>query len=148
MFTNGGYFMEPYVVDRVMDNQGRLHYSGAPVGQRAAWSARAPADSCGEMFKATVKRGTAKRAFRTVRKDRILRKLNLGGKTGTLRGPDRKDLYEWFAGYAQDPKGGRTIAVAALVAHGRHKLAEPERIARQVIRRAFEISWGPLSQCQ
>jgi peptidoglycan glycosyltransferase len=144
VFTNGGYMMEPYVVDRVMDTQGRLHYSGAPSGSGRLVSK----GTCGfmqELFSATVKRGTAKKAFRTVRRDRVLKHLELGGKTGTLKGPDRKVLYEWFAGYAHDPKGGRTLAVAAMVAHGKHKLAEPEYIARQVMRRAFETDWGRYS---
>jgi peptidoglycan glycosyltransferase len=95
-----------------------------------------------EMFKATVSWGTARKAFYRSSRDRVLRHLVMGGKTGTLRGADRQNLYEWFAGYAVNPNTGRTLAIGAVVAHGKQKRTEPDFIARYLIKRAFETAWG------
>ncbi len=141
VFVNQGYFMEPFIVDRVLGPKGNVQYQGAPSGSGRLVSKK----TCGymqEMFKATVAWGTARKAFYRVSRDRVLKNLALGGKTGTLRGADRKSLYEWFAGYAVNPKNGRTLVVGAMVGHGKLRRIEPEAIARFMMRQAFESPWG------
>ena len=141
VFVNQGYFMEPYIVDHVVGPKGGIQYQGAPTGSGRLVSEK----TCRymqEMFKATVSFGTARKAFRRASRDRVLKHLSMGGKTGTLRGPDRSSLYEWFAGYAVDPKTKHTLVVGAMVAHGKQRRLEPEYIARYMIKQAFQSAWG------
>jgi len=135
-FINGGRLPEPCVVQRLARFDGRVYYQARP---RLGPVVISP-ETCAQMqrlFEATVEMGTARRAFRRLSRDRVLRHLELGGKTGTIRGPDRSELFEWFAGYGRDPATGRALAVAALVVHGKVRYASPKKLARRMLREAF-----------
>lgn len=139
VFINGGRFMEPYAVNRVTGAAGEVLYLGQPQSKGRLVSEET-CQSMRELFEATVTKGTARRAFRRVNRDRILRGLQLGGKTGTLRGPDRTELFEWFAGYGRDPDTGKALAICALVVHGKVRYSNPKRMARQMLKEAFRIT--------
>lgn len=135
-FINGGRLPEPYIVKRLTRADGLVYYLGKPSLGPPIISP----ETCAQMrrlFEATVEMGTARRAFRSLNRDKVLKNLELGGKTGTIRGPDRSELFEWFAGYGRDPQSGQTLAVAALVVHGTVRYANPKRLARRMLREAF-----------
>ena len=138
IFVNGGRFVEPYVIKQVVGAggevlyQGRRHASGRLVSRRTCRYMR-------RLFGATIKKGTARRAFRRLYRDRVLRGLELGGKTGTLRGPDRRELFEWFAGYGRDPRTGKTLAICSLVVHGKRRRGNSKKMARLMLHQAFRI---------
>jgi cell division protein FtsI/penicillin-binding protein 2 len=135
-FVNGGRLPEPSVVKRLVRSDGRVYYQSSP---RLGPAVISP-ETCAQMqrlFEATVEVGTARRAFRRLSRDRVLKYLELGGKTGTIRGPDRSELFEWFAGYGRDPATGRALAVAALVVHGKVRYANPKKLARRMLKEAF-----------
>ncbi len=139
VFINGGRFLEPYVVQRATGAAGEVLYLGRTRTQGRLVSEET-CRSMRQLFEATVTEGTARRAFRRARRDRILGGLQLGGKTGTLRGPDRRELFEWFAGYGRDPRTQKALAVCALVVHGKVRYSNPKRMARQMLKEAFRIS--------
>lgn len=139
VFINGGRFMEPYAVNRVTGAAGEVLYLGHPQSKGRLVSEET-CESMRELFEATVTKGTARRAFRRVNRDRVLRGLQLGGKTGTLRGPDLTELFEWFAGYGRDPDTGKALAICALVVHGKVRYSNPKRMARQMLKEAFRIA--------
>lgn len=136
VFLNGGRFPEPYLIEKVTASDGRVLYRGRPdkagpvVGERTRRDMQ-------DLMEATVEVGTARRSFRKMERDRVLKELDVGGKTGTIRGPDRTELFQWFAGYGHDPASGRKLAVCTLVVHGKHAWANPRELARQMIREAF-----------
>lgn len=137
VFVNGGRFFDPWVVKKVKRPGGETLYAGHnqisdPLVSRETCLAMR------RLFQATVSRGTARRAFRRLGRDRVLKGLQVGGKTGTLRGPDRRELFEWFAGYARDPRTGRALAVASLVVHGKVRFSNPKSLARKILRAAFK----------
>ncbi len=136
IFVNHGRLMEPYVIERVSNASGEPVYQGRPrsLGRMVS------EDTCEamrRMFAATITEGTARRAFNQLEKDKVLSRLNLGGKTGTMGSPDHTELFEWFAGYGQDPHTGRTLAVAVVVAHNRTRWANSKALARLMLRQAF-----------
>ncbi|MCB2192932.1 MAG: hypothetical protein KQI62_15280 [Deltaproteobacteria bacterium] len=138
-FINGGRLPEPYIVKRLTRADGMLYYLGKPrLGPRII--SPETCDQMQRLFEATVEMGTARKAFRRLHRDKVLKHLELGGKTGTIRGPDRSELFEWFAGYGRDPESGRTLAVAALVVHGKVRYANPKRLARRMLKEAFRSS--------
>lgn len=134
--VNGGLLVEPYVVRWAKGPGGRELYRGRvqPVGFAMSFHTSL---EMRRLFARTIKQGTARKAFRRLWRDRVLRKLDLGGKTGTLRSPDRTDLYEWFTGYGRDKKTGRSVAVCIMLVHGDTKWGSPRKIARQAIKEAF-----------
>ena len=106
-FANGGYKIEPYIVDSILDSNNQVLYKAAPVSvchsctddNKAAakiTTSQAPRiidertvfimDS---MLKDVIKKGTATKALSLKRND-------IAGKTGTTNGPT--DV--WFAGYS------------------------------------------------
>jgi penicillin-binding protein 1A len=121
VFANGGYRVEPYIVQRIEDTNGNLLFTPQPqracmscwlkssedhmqvLGLQEAGSPLAPqvldpriAYNMDSMLKDVVKSGTARRALQLGRSD-------IAGKTGTTN--ESRD--SWFAGY-----NPRLVAVA------------------------------------
>ena len=98
VFANGGYRIEPYLVARITDNNGRLLASAQPV-QAGDPSLRAidPRNAflMDSMLRDVVQMGTATRA-------RVLKRDDLAGKTGTTN----DSIDAWFTGYWPGHRGG------------------------------------------
>ncbi len=99
VFANGGYRVNPYLIDRIVDLKGKVLAKANPV--RAGLEAQRVMDPrnvfiLDSLLQEVVKSGTATRALQLGRSD-------LAGKTGTTN--DSHDA--WFAGY-----GGNISAVA------------------------------------
>lgn len=139
VFINGGRLLEPYVINRVTGQAGEVLYLGRPGKGRQVVGLHTCRDMR-RLFEATISEGTARRAFRRAGRDRVLKDLEIGGKTGTLRGPSRKELFEWFAGYGFDPESGRALSVATLVVHGNRRYQNSKRLARHMLQEAFAIN--------
>jgi len=91
VFANGGYRIDPYIVERITDGSGRVLAQAHPA--RAGDEARRAIDPrnaflMDSMLRSVVRFGTATRA-------KSLKRSDLAGKTGTTN--DSHDA--WFAGY-------------------------------------------------
>ncbi len=91
VFANGGYRIEPYIISRITDSNGRLLASAKP--DRAGDESVRVIDErnaflMDSMLREVVRVGTARRAL-------TLKRSDLAGKTGTTN--DSVDA--WFAGY-------------------------------------------------
>ena len=91
VFANNGYRVEPWLVQRIVDGQGRLLAQSHP--QQAGDESLRVIDErnaylMNDMLKGVVRAGTATRAL-------SLKRTDLAGKTGTTN--DAHDA--WFAGY-------------------------------------------------
>ncbi len=94
VFANGGYGVNPYLIDKVYDKDGRLLMQASP--QKAAGNAPRVIDPRNawlmtNMMQDVARSGTAARAAQLGRSD-------IAGKTGTTN--DARDT--WFAGYTPD----------------------------------------------
>lgn len=92
VFANGGYRINPYLIDRIVDLQGNVVARANPV--KAGTESRRVLDArnvfiIDSMLQEVVRSGTATRALSLGRTD-------LAGKTGTTN--DSHDA--WFAGYS------------------------------------------------
>ncbi len=134
--VNGGLLMEPYIVASVKAVGGRELYRGRPHPVGFAMSFHTSLQMR-RLFARTIKKGTARKAFRRLWRDRVLRRLDIGGKTGTLRTASRTELFEWFTGYGRDKASGRSVALCIMLAHGKTKWASPRKIARRALREVF-----------
>ncbi len=114
---NKGDFVEPTIVDSITDDQGDVRYRGRLHAVRHVITPDAAA-SINTMMLATVLKGTSRGAFRDARKDRVLSRLKIGGKTGSMGSREVANLrYDWFVGFATEKNGDRKIALAVMVAH-------------------------------
>jgi membrane peptidoglycan carboxypeptidase len=86
----------------------------------------------------TVYRGTSRRTFRGHRRDRVLSKLLLGGKTGSIKNKTDTLLYDWFVGFGEEKKGTRKLAIAVLVVHDKLLRARAQEYARIALKEYFK----------
>jgi len=110
--ANDGAMITPCLVDEVFSPTGEKIYECTPRVFATAVSSET-AESLREMMAMTVISGTSRKAFRMKRRERSLRGITIGGKTGSLTGEDPPGKYSWFVGMA--PLEAPEIAIAALV---------------------------------
>ena len=113
VFANGGYRVEPYLVSKIVDAQGRLLSQARPneAGDESLRVIDARnAFITDSMLRTVASRGTAEKA-------RVLKRSDVGGKTGTTN--DSHDA--WFGGY-----GGSVVAIAWMGFDQPRKLGERE----------------------
>ena len=104
VFANGGYRVEPYLIARVTDANGRVLAQARPLkaGDEAIRAIDARnAFLMDSLLRDVVRKGTATAALR-------LKRTDLAGKTGTTN--DSHDA--WFAGYSPKVAGVASLGVA------------------------------------
>jgi cell division protein FtsI/penicillin-binding protein 2 len=116
---NQGKLIEPTIVDRIVDVDGTELYKGQSVILGHAFNAET-SSILNELMKTTIQSGTARRVFRSYRKDKIISRLEIGGKTGSINNRTNDVKYDWFVGYANEKDGDGKIAVSVLVAHKKY----------------------------
>lgn len=98
VFANGGYRLQPYLIDRITDATGREVAKASPVqagNEEALIIDPRNAFLMDSMLKTVAQSGTAARLTKE------LKRRDLAGKTGTTN--DSRDA--WFAGYATGVAG-------------------------------------------
>lgn len=104
-FSNGGYLINPRLIDFLSDSQGERYRIKAP--QPPQIISRDNAKEVQTILEETIKLGTGKRAF--------VEGVRVGGKTGTARfvvdGKYTKRYNSSFFGFASDGKKAYTIGV-------------------------------------
>ncbi len=140
--VNQGTMMTPAVIDAVLDIDGKPVYQNRPEPLSRAITPNA-AKRLKQLLEATVRRGTARKAFRGWKRDKVLSHLEIGGKTGTIDNREHTIRYDWFCGFAQDKRTDRKIAIAVLVGHAKPKLdVKAATYARYTIRDYFRHRAG------
>jgi penicillin-binding protein A len=135
--VNGGRPVEPTLVDRIVDRSGRSVYQSAPRFMPAVVSPQT-ADVLGQLMNATVVSGTARQIFRGHSRNKVLSRLTLGGKTGSLFNRSRDARFDWFVGFASEKQGSEKLVVAVMVAHEEYIGTRAGQYARMVIEHYFK----------
>ncbi len=89
-------------------------------------------------MQATIRSGTSRKAFRGYRYDKVLSRLVIGGKTGSISNLEHTSKYDWFVGFAKDKKAPESIAVSVLVVHGDKVGRKAGSYARLAIRAYYD----------
>ena len=131
--VNGGRLIEPTLIDTITDQKGRILYHGQKGTVQKAIERRT-AGMISKMMIATVKEGTARKVFRGYNKDRVLSKLEIGGKTGSINNDPR---YDWYVGFATDGTSDHSLVVSVLVAHEKFIGIKSGQYARMAIKAYF-----------
>ena len=95
-------------------------------------------DQMQRLFEATVEMGTARKAFRRLSRDKVLKNLELGGKTGTIKGPDRSELVRVVRGLRPRPGApGAPWRWPSWWCTARCATPTPRSLARRMLKEAF-----------
>jgi len=130
----GGEWIEPWWVDRIVDEQGHSLTLPERSPNRRVLSDEQAAE-LRSMMVGTTTRGTAKSAFRTRRGRPLLGDIRVAGKTGNLTGRDPFGRYEWFVGLA--PAGNPKIAVVVLQLQSNLWWSKSSELAARVLEDVF-----------
>lgn len=92
VFANGGHYIAPYFIDRILDKEGNILMQARPIS--AGTKSTQTIDSrtayvMNDMLRGVTTSGTASRV------SRILRRNDVAGKTGTTN----ESVDGWFSGY-------------------------------------------------
>lgn len=130
---NDGIMMAPYIVRSIHDANGALLYRARPDAVGHPISSDTSSDIREMMFESVLD-GTLRAAFS--RNGKPLLPVQVGGKTGTLRGNDPRGKYSWFVGLA--PLRKPKIAVAAMVVDPLSWRVKAQQVGREVVEAFFE----------
>ena len=134
--VNQGRLMEPAIVVRIVDESGNVIYRNTSVSMSQAITPEA-SKTLNALMAETIRSGTAKKAFRGYRKDKVLSKLNIGGKTGSMDNDTHDARYDWFVGFAEEKGGTAKIALSVLVAHEKYIGLRASYYARAAMKAYF-----------
>jgi len=113
---NQGRWVEPTIVDWVSNDAGQTIYQSQAVYRDQAID-RDTAKVLRQLMQATVQSGTAHKEFQKHHGDKVLSRLEIGGKTGSMGDGVGEMRYDWFVGYAREPQRNKQMVVAVVVAH-------------------------------
>jgi cell division protein FtsI/penicillin-binding protein 2 len=135
--VNGGLPVEPSLVDRIVDQGGNAVYRTEPRFLDAAVSDQTAA-VLDQLMAATVVSGTARKIFRGHRRSKVLSRLHLGGKTGSIFNRAHDARFDWFVGFASEKRGTEKIVVSVVVAHEEYIGIRAGQYARMAIEHHFK----------
>lgn len=133
---NQGKLIEPTIVDRIFDETGRAIYRARSITLNQAMTPEV-AKTVSDLMEATIRDGTCKKSFRGFRKDGVLSRLLIGGKTGSINNKLHDARYDWFVGFAQEKKGPGKIVLSVFVAHEEYIGIRASDYARMIIKQYF-----------
>ncbi len=113
---NGGMIPEPSIVEKIIGETGETLYEYRPAVVQKAVEKKTSA-ILEDLMQATVSSGTSRKIFRGRSRDRILSRLSIGGKTGSIDDQGHEARIDWFVGFAKDPKTKKQIVISVVVAH-------------------------------
>ena len=119
------------------DEAGTLVYRGRPMALGEAIGPKT-CESIDRMMQAVVDSGTCRKQFRGCQRDSVLKKLVIGGKTGSINNRAQDARFDWFVGFARDKTEKTALVVSALVAHEKYIGIRAARYARIAMRTYFE----------
>ena len=136
VIINNGELVEPTIVDRIGDENDHILYrSHVTLVRRSI--APATSRTISNLMETTIRSGTCRKSFRGYKRDRVLSKLNIGGKTGTIDNKTHDARYDWFIGFAEEKNGPEKIAISVVVAHEKYIGTRASQYARLIMKEFF-----------
>jgi peptidoglycan glycosyltransferase len=129
--ANQGRMMRPQLVERVLDEKGKLLLKSEPVLHRSVLERRT-AEQIARMMRMTVTSGTAKKFFFDDKGNPFLPGVEVAAKTGTLSKERPYRGYTWWVGFA--PAAAPKIAVAALLVNSPKWRIKAGYVGREALR--------------
>jgi len=136
VILNQGKQIEPTVIRQITNGSGEVLYQNRPSLAKQVITPMA-SRVVYDLMEATVRYGTARKAFKGFQKDAVLSKCNLGGKTGSIFNKKHDLRYDWFVGFADLKNGDQKLALAVVVAHEEYIGIRAAAYARMIIKKYY-----------
>ena len=136
---NNGKAMTPSIVKQVTSFDNKVLYTHKPSIYTDAITPKT-AQIMMQLMEKTISDGTARKSFRGSAKDKVLSKLVLGGKTGSLSNRKNTIKYDWFTGFGKEKAGEKAIVMAIVVGHQKYMGTRSTTYAHRILKRYFQKS--------
>ena len=136
VILNQGKQIDPTIVRQITNGSGEVLYQNQPSPTKQVITPQA-SRVVYDLMEATVRYGTARKAFKGFQKDPVLSKCNLGGKTGSIFNKKHDLRYDWFVGFADLKNGDKKLAIAVVVAHEEYIGIRAAAYARMIIKKYY-----------
>ena len=133
---NQGRLVEPTIVEKMIDSSGHILYECRTNTIQQAIAPKST-EALYDLMLATITSGTARKSFRGYKRDRVLSKLNIGGKTGSINNRAHDLRFDWFVGFAHEKKGPAKLVISVVVAHEEYIGTRATRYARLIFKQHF-----------
>jgi len=130
--ANNGVMMKPWLVKRVLQEDGDILYQGSPDKMGSSIS-KETAQDLKILMRETVTHGTCRKSFRRLRRKKTFKDVELGAKTGTINDRTDQFKYDWLTAYVLPPNGRKGICIAVLGVHGKRLGIRAGKLARIII---------------
>lgn len=129
---------QPSLVERVVDDTGAVLYERQPRDLKPILSDKA-VRQMRDMMAETIDSGTCRKYFRGYRKDTVLSRLVMGGKTGSINSRRHEGRrYDWFVGFAESKDLSTQIVLSIVICHEKYIGTQSREFARMVIGEYFK----------
>jgi cell division protein FtsI/penicillin-binding protein 2 len=131
----------PWLVESAEASNGRelyRHQEAVPVRVLSTTTAK----DLQNLMEATIRLGTCRKSFGPRRRDRRLRAVTFGGKTGNINNTTDTIKYDWFIGYGTNRSGSRQLALSVMMVHGRLLGHRANVMAYDLFKRYFRRKKG------
>ncbi|MBC8178537.1 MAG: hypothetical protein ISR61_05850 [Desulfobacteraceae bacterium] len=137
--ANDGVMMKPWLVKNISQENGEILYQNRPAKMTRSIS-KNTASELKILMKDTVVNGTCRKTFRSLRRKKAFKNVELGAKTGTINDKTDQFKYDWFTAYALPPNGAKGICIAVLGIHGKKLGIRANKLGRNIINHYFSSS--------
>jgi penicillin-binding protein A len=128
VIANGGILKKPNLIAALRDENDQIVWES--IAEQEVVIASETSGELKKMMISTVKEGTARKAFR--RLSSHLKKLEIGGKTGSITGGDPFGKRDWFVAYAKsDTNPG--ISICVMVVNKKKWYVKSSYLAREIM---------------
>ena len=136
VILNQGKQIDPTVVRQITNGSGEVLYQNQPSPPKQVITPKT-SRVVYDLMEATIRYGTARKAFKGFQKDPVLSKCNLGGKTGSIFNKKHDLRYDWFVGFADLKNGDQKLALAVVVAHEEYIGIRAAAYGRMIIKKYY-----------
>jgi len=135
--VNSGKVMLPSIVEHVTNFDGEIIYKHQKAIYKTAISPQTAATMM-QLMERTVSKGTARKSFRGASRDKVLSKLIIGGKTGSLYNKKHTIKYDWFTGFGKEKKTNKKIVLSIVVGHRKYIGTRATAYAKMILKEYFK----------
>ena len=140
---NAGSVTIPSIVEHVTNLDGEIIYKNRKTTYKTAIMPKTAATMM-QLLEKTITKGTARKSFRGASRDKILSKLVIGGKTGSLYNKKHTVKYDWFTGFGKLKKTNnlkvtrKKIALSIVVGHRKYIGTRATTYAKMILKQYFK----------
>lgn len=134
--ANNGRMMDPWLIQSIKNEKGETVYQGQVVllGQPIKTKT---AERLQDLMEDTVKTGTCRQTFQSLKRNKLFADIVLGAKTGTINDEHDRVKFDWVTAYALPAQKEKGICVSILTVHGEKLGVRAKDLAKEIINHYF-----------